>query len=112
MNTKNKVYYCFGKLEDEFVLLVTDSKEFDEEHCQSDYTPDGVEEELERLGYRTGEEMEGVIGFHQNIDTNKLKKDLETSSLFEYNFEFEKFLKSCDGIITVGIDSKREIADD
>jgi hypothetical protein len=119
---QKKIYYVIarsntgltgGRSEKPIALLyVTDSDEFDRVGYQSDETPNGTFEELERLGYYGAEHMESVIEImplwtkdmsdvnawmkrrkeEPPIDIEELKRKLATSNVFQFSPAFQRFM--------------------
>ena len=128
----NKVYYVIATSnmdvvgnpntngEQSTLLYVTDAKVFDEEGCQSDFTPPAAFKELKKLGYRGDELMESVLEIQPisgaktydfakidewanevlqgaPVNMEDFKQKLASSSVFQFNPAFFQFMQSHGG---------------
>jgi len=66
---------------------------FKDSGLNSDDTPKMAFEELERLGYHCGEFMEATLEFYEDIDIEKLLEKLESSDVFVFDEDYDRFTK-------------------
>jgi hypothetical protein len=97
------ILYSIGRnCDNDLWVYVTPKHYWEQLHCQDDTTPKEAMEAIKDFGFLMGEAMEGVIevydeGIVPASDVTELALDmfLRSDDLFEFNNDFDQFIKEC-----------------
>ena len=97
------ILYSIGRnCENNLWVYVTPKDYWENNHYQDDRTPEEAMEAIKDFGFLMGEAMEGVIEVYDEgiapaseITELALGMFLQSYDLFEFNKDFDQFIKEC-----------------
>ena len=101
-----KILYSIQRIEEmgnELVIFVTPKDYWEENHCQSDWTPKEVFDFLNEHDFPCGEAEEGVVEIANKDGSSPASEETEAglaellvdSDLFEFDDAFNTFFQEC-----------------